>query len=186
MALSRRAQMHADEIRRHDWSDAPYRADRAGHSRDDDTRTGPQSPSLSDPEADSVRLNVMWVTAQVLTYDDPNFDVYEFAEACGINTRTRKGQKNHGIAYGLRRSTDGRPCVPGTADPDELFAPIHLQRAGRDVTGLTHKLTELGAWVVLVGWGNAYSMVIVHMPKTVEGAVRARTVVREWQQQTAH
>ena len=35
--LSRIAQQHADEIRQHDWSDAPWRIDRAGHSREHDT-----------------------------------------------------------------------------------------------------------------------------------------------------
>jgi hypothetical protein len=33
-------------------------------------------------------MNVMWVVAQVLGYADPNFDVYEFAEARGVPTMT--------------------------------------------------------------------------------------------------
>lgn len=43
MALSRLAQEFAAEIANHDWSDAPYRTDRAGHQNSDDrpSRQGP-------------------------------------------------------------------------------------------------------------------------------------------------
>jgi hypothetical protein len=112
MALSRRAALHAAEIKLHDWSDAPYRADKAGHNRDMDGRSRTQT-TLTQTETDCIRLNVMWVTAQVLAYDDPNFDVYEFAEACGVNTLTTRGERNGGIVYGLRRS-EGGYCRPGT------------------------------------------------------------------------
>lgn len=56
----------------------------------------------------------MWVTAQVLGYLDPNLDVYEFAEAAGVDTRTPSGHERSGhIRYGLR-IVDGRYCRPGT------------------------------------------------------------------------
>ncbi|MEV5819386.1 hypothetical protein AB0L22_09435 [Micromonospora haikouensis] len=112
MALSRIAQQFADEIRQHDWSDAPYRVDRAGHRRSDDKQPTQQ---LEPAETDRVRTNVMWVTAQVLGYNDPNFDVYEFAEACGVKTTMRRtGNRNGGIAAGLRRFADGGYSKPGT------------------------------------------------------------------------
>ncbi|MFG1659135.1 hypothetical protein ACGFIY_21640 [Micromonospora chersina] len=109
--MSRLAQQFADEIRQHDWSDAPYRADRAGHRRQDD-RT--PSPQLEPTQTDILRMNVMWVTAQVLGYNDPNFDVYEFAEACGVKTTTKSGNRDGGISAGLRRFSDGGYAQPGT------------------------------------------------------------------------
>lgn len=104
MALSRLAQQFADEIRNHDWSDAPYRGDKAGHKREHDTRGGVNPyPQLKSEETNLVRLNAMWVAAQVLGYNDPNFNEYEFAEACGVDTRTPSGRPNSGhISAGLR------------------------------------------------------------------------------------
>jgi hypothetical protein len=61
------------------WSDAPFRADRAGHNREYDSNRG--NYVLDKPQTDTVRMNVMWVVAQVLGYNDPNFNKYEFAEA---------------------------------------------------------------------------------------------------------
>lgn len=115
MALSRLAAGFAAEIRNHDWSDAPWRLDRAGHRRQDDTNRGEKV--LSAVEADRVRQNAMWVAAQVLAYNDPNFDVYEFAEACDVDTKTSRGVKDGGILAGLR-IRDGHPCRPGTWDVD--------------------------------------------------------------------
>ncbi len=107
VALSRIAQMHADEIRNHDWSDAPYRTDRAGHNRASDTNPTLQ---LDSDQTARVRTNVMWVTAQVLAYNDPNFDVIEFADACGV-------ERGSGwIKAGLRRSTRGGYAAPGAWD----------------------------------------------------------------------
>ena len=100
--LSRLAQEFADEIRNHDWSDAPYRLDRAGHRRDVDHTGGPQ---LSPREADAVRTNVMWVSAQVLKHADPNLDLHEYAEACGVPrriTHNRDGQPSGAISAGIR------------------------------------------------------------------------------------
>lgn len=113
MALSRLAEAFAAEIRNHDWSDAPWRADRAGHDRSRDSNKGEWQ--LQPHETETVRLNVMWVTAQVLGYMDPNFDVYEFAEAAGVDTRTSRGERSGHIRYGLRQ-VDGRYSRPGTWD----------------------------------------------------------------------
>lgn len=114
MALSRLAHEFAAEIRQHDWSDAPWRLDRAGHDRNHDTNRG--TKVLSEKEANAVRTNVMWVAAQVLGHADQNFDVYEFAEACGVGTRTSRGQKNGAIEAGLRKDQHGRYAYPGTWD----------------------------------------------------------------------
>ncbi|MFI1194161.1 hypothetical protein ACH4T9_13000 [Micromonospora sp. NPDC020750] len=115
MALSRLAQQFADEIRQHDWSDAPHRADRAGHDRDDDIRNRRTVAQLEPVETNRIRMNVMWVTAQVLAYNDPNLDVYEFAEACGVDTRTPTGRPRTGaITAGLRTLLSGGYARPGT------------------------------------------------------------------------
>ena len=113
MALSRPAAAFAAELRNHDWSDAPFRADRAGHDRSMDSNRFVRQ--LSQDETECVRLNVIWVTAQVLGYKDPNFDPYEFAEAAGVSTPTSRGERDGGIRAGLRQ-VDGRYCRPGTWD----------------------------------------------------------------------
>ncbi|MFE5863083.1 hypothetical protein ACFQ77_21420 [Streptomyces virginiae] len=123
MALSRRAQEFAAEIAQHDWSDAPYRIDRAGHSRASDSDSKRTEQVLTEKETDRVRTNVMWVVAQTLGYSDPNFDVYEFAEACGVNTITSRGAKDGGIAAGLRVSY-GQYTRPGTWKFDPLTEVI--------------------------------------------------------------
>lgn len=106
MSLSRIAAEHAAEIRQHDWSDAPWRADRAGHDRRVDTHRGSQV--LSTNETDFVRLNVMWTTAQVIAHNDPNFDIVEFAEACGV------AEKRPGVLKAGLRQREGVYDVPGT------------------------------------------------------------------------
>jgi len=112
MALSRLAAQFAAEINLHDWSDAPFRADRAGHNRQFDTNRGSQI--LDAHETETVKMNVMWVTAQVLGYNDPNFDVYEFAKACGIGERNANGRRwGAGIQAGLR-GAPGNYTEPGT------------------------------------------------------------------------
>ena len=117
MALSRVAQEFAAEIRNHDWSDAPYRTDRAGHSREDD-RPSQRSEQLSPAETDRIRMNVMWIAAQVLGHADPNFDEHEFAEAAGVNPYTSQGRKSGAITMGLRKVGD-QYCRPGTRDVAE-------------------------------------------------------------------
>ncbi|GGP61854.1 hypothetical protein GCM10010287_51800 [Streptomyces variabilis] len=119
MALSKLAQQFADEIRLQDWTDAHIRRDRAGHNRMWDTKSHPNDPVLDAEQTQSVKTNVMWVTAQVLGYNDPNFDVYEFAQACGVNTMNNRGGKDGSIAAGLRTSY-GRYMRPGTYELDPL------------------------------------------------------------------
>lgn len=114
MPLSRLAQQFADEIRNHDWSDAPFRRDRAGHQRAHDTKVGTEV--LTEQQTDSVRMNVMWVAAQVLGYNDPNFDVHEFADACGVRAYNRHGHKDGTIDGGTRRKADSSYARPGTWD----------------------------------------------------------------------
>lgn len=110
--LSKLARDFAAEINYHDWVDAPYRADRAGHDRGRDG--GRRSENyLSPQETESVRMNVMWVVAQVLSHHDPNLDVYRFAEACGVDTRTSSGRLRSGaIPAGLRTDRLGRRAGP--------------------------------------------------------------------------
>jgi hypothetical protein len=117
MALSRLAAQFAAEINLQDWSDAPHRADKAGHRNEHDR---PPAKRLSPEETDNIRKNVMWVTAQVLGYNDPNFDEYEYARACGVNTSTPSGRPNSGeIRYGLRIDGAGRYQRPGTYEVDK-------------------------------------------------------------------
>ena len=120
MALSVLAQQFADEIALQDWSDAHSRLDRAGHDRKIDHTSSPQ---LSSRETDFIRTNVMWVVAQVLLYNDPNFNIHEFAEAAGISASIRltsRGQLSGGMPHGLRWSMEtrevsapGNPNYPG-------------------------------------------------------------------------
>ncbi|MEU4170790.1 hypothetical protein AB0F46_28415 [Streptomyces sp. NPDC026665] len=107
MALSRQALEFAAEIFNHDWSDAPYRADQAGHRRATD-RAG---EVLTREETNRVRANVMLVVAQVLGYQDPNFDPYEFAETCGVEEFSATE-----VQAGLRISLAGQYATPGTWD----------------------------------------------------------------------
>ncbi|WP_181770929.1 hypothetical protein [Amycolatopsis pittospori] len=121
MALSRLAREFAAEISYHDWSDAPFRLDRAGHQRDNDGINA--TPEQLTPEqTEFVRTNVMWIAAQVLGHADPNFDVFEFAEWCGVDTRTRSGRPRSGhIPAGLRfddNTTMSRPGDPEAWDED--------------------------------------------------------------------
>lgn len=113
--LSRIAQEFAAEIAGHDWSDAPWRLDRAGHRREVDSNRG--VPVLAPEEADRVRTNVMWVVAQVLRHSDPNLDLHEFAQACGIPSRithNANGRPSGTIPAGIRVDHEtGCPYPPG-------------------------------------------------------------------------
>jgi hypothetical protein len=112
MALSRLAAQFAAEIALQDWSDAPFRADRAGHNRQFDTNRGPQQ--LDAGQTEILKMNVMWVTAQVLSYNDPNFDVNEYAKACGIGEYSTAGYRwGRSIEAGLRGGAPGSRQEPG-------------------------------------------------------------------------
>jgi hypothetical protein len=104
--LSRLAQEFAVEIANHDWSDAPYRLDRAGHHREDDSKAPASVLTLM--QTDAVRTNVMWVVAQVLQHADPNLDLHEFAAACGVPrriTHNSDGRPSGTIGAGIRRAS---------------------------------------------------------------------------------
>lgn len=114
--LNRLAAEFAAEVRNHDWSDSPYRLDRAGHQRDQDSNRG--KTVLEPHEADAVRTNVMWVTAQVLKHADPNLDLHEYAEACGVPlriTRNKDGRQSGAIPAGIRM-LDGQVAPPGLSE----------------------------------------------------------------------
>jgi len=114
MALSELAQQFADEIRMHDWSDAPYIRHEAGHKRDPNSTSG----RLDSDETNRVRTNVMWVVAHVLICNDPKVNLYEFAEACDVGIRRPRDDKiSKSIENGLRRD---HGCLhrPGTREPD--------------------------------------------------------------------
>lgn len=103
--LSRLARAFAAEIRGHDFSDSPYRLDRAGHQRDAESPSKRSDQQLTAEETDFVRANVMFVTAQVLKYLDPNLDLHEYAAACGVPrsiTHRTNGSPSGAITYGIR------------------------------------------------------------------------------------
>jgi hypothetical protein len=107
MALSRDAQEFAAEIKLMDWSDAPFRLDRAGHRREDDIHGRQSKMVLAAAETERLRGNVMLVVAQVLCHADPNLDLGEFSEACGV-------ELSDGVLhYGLRFTQEGDLAAPG-------------------------------------------------------------------------
>lgn len=115
--LSRHARELAAEIKSHDWSDGPYRIDRAGHQRRFDGKKK-SSEVLTAEETERLRTNVMLVTAQVLKYEDPNLDLHEYAAACGVPrsiTHRANGTPSDAIKYGLRWDDDQAtvPSAPG-------------------------------------------------------------------------
>jgi len=115
--LSEIAREFADEIALHDWSDAPWRPDRAGHHYSDDDGSPKQTEQLDPEHADNIRTNVMWVTAQVLISHDPQLDLYEYAVACGVPERLIHGQdgaRSGIVPNGIRRGADGTPAAPGS------------------------------------------------------------------------
>ena len=114
--LSRIAREMAAEIANHDWSDAPYRLDRAGHQRTFD-RGWRQAKRLTNAEAVNIRTNVMWVTAQVLGHADPALDVEEYAKECKVEI------SRGGLIAGLR--TRGHVyATPGGYDYPYLEHPV--------------------------------------------------------------
>ncbi|MFI6477344.1 hypothetical protein ACIBH1_05390 [Nonomuraea sp. NPDC050663] len=112
MALSRRAQEMAAGIKLQDWSDAPYRADRAGHQRNYEPSFKQSEKILTAEETEKLLWNIIWVTGQAFGYEDPNFDIYEYAEACGANIYNKRGGRNGMIGAGVRL-TEGRYQPPG-------------------------------------------------------------------------
>lgn len=124
MALSNIAKKFALEIRNHYWNDAPFRADKAGHHPDFDSLKN-REDDLSDHEAESIRVNVVWVVAQVLKSEDPNIDLLEFAEACGADENYLKS----GIMrYGLR----GIDSEGFTESPESFFGKPRIYAISGD------------------------------------------------------
>ena len=118
--LSRLAQEFAAEIAAHDWSDAPWRIDRAGHQRSDD-KSRKSAKVLDQSETEGIRTNVMWVTAQVLRHADPNLDLIEYAVACGVPrtiTHRKNGSTSDVIHYGLRWAEPDIADHPGGSTPE--------------------------------------------------------------------
>ena len=126
-ALTARERHLAAEIRAHDWSEAPYRATGTAHaptgdgsgsgSGSGDGSPGSAAPRLSQEEAERVRVNVMWVVAQCLGYEDPEFNPDAFAEAAGITRDYRCtpfGGPSAIVREGLRVGTDGSYDTPGS------------------------------------------------------------------------
>lgn len=79
------------------------------------------APVLLDVDARSVeniRLNVMWVTGKVLALNDPNFDIYEYSQACGCAGYSRRFIEGLADLDALRtlpsQSGDGRDSRPGS------------------------------------------------------------------------
>lgn len=129
--LNRRAREFAVEICSHDWSDAPYRLDRAGHDRRLDSR--PSADCLSVEETDRLRTNVVWMVAQVLKHEDPNLDLWEFAAACGVPrsiTHRSNGSPSGTISNGLRWNDT---AMTSAAEPG---APMWLVNLEVDVANL--------------------------------------------------
>ena len=128
-ALTARERHLAAEIRAHDWSEAPYRATGTAHAPahahapsgdgdgSDGGSPGSAAPRLSQEEAERVRVNVMWVVAQCLGYEDPEFNPDAFAEAAGITRDYRCtpfGGPSAIVREGLRVGTDGSYDTPGS------------------------------------------------------------------------
>jgi hypothetical protein len=107
MTLSRIAREFAAEIALHEWSDAPYRLDRAGHQLSDDPSSSSKQV-LTPEETKKVRRNAALVVAQVLAYSDPNFDLEEFLQECDDDVESWKS----GLPYALRRSNDEDAIMP--------------------------------------------------------------------------
>lgn len=141
--LSRLARECAAEISSHDWSDAPYRFDRAGHQRHWDSRA--TDAQLDQRGTENVLLNVMAVTAQVLRNLDPNFDVHEFAEACGVPPSRRlnsNGKPSGVITSGLRWNHE-QPGVP--LPPGAPLQCVVMQCTAPNLIVFKRLLKEVGA-----------------------------------------
>ncbi|MFE5790425.1 hypothetical protein [Rhodococcus erythropolis] len=123
MTLSRLAREFSAEIKQHDWSDAPWRIDRAGHTRAGDSKSRSTDKVLTTEETDRLRWNVVLVTAQVLMHSDPNLDLTEFAIACGLPPRLTGeiSRPNGSLKAGIRMSNDEPQKIarPGSWDFDE-------------------------------------------------------------------
>jgi hypothetical protein len=173
--LSRLQREFAAAIASQDWSDAPYRLDRAGHQRDDDRPGRRVEKPLSPTETDCVRTNVMWAVAQVLKHEDPKMDLHVFAAACGVPrsiTHRTNGSRSDAITYGLRWSNldDEMAAPPG--------APVYRVRLQCNISNLVVFKRQLAKF--------ADPSLPLPEVDAAGGAGRAVTIiVRAWDEQTA-
>ena len=116
MTLSPLASDFAAEINAHDWSDAAFRFDRAGHRREDDTHRGTEI--LRPDQVDYVKANVAAVAAQVLGYTEgESFDPHEFFLYAGVARGFRltgNGRRSGAVTAGLRINPGLRYDTPGS------------------------------------------------------------------------
>lgn len=178
MRLSRLASEMAAEIASHDWSDSPWRMDRAGHQRRRDSSSKNIEPLTPDQTA-YVRTNVMFVTAQVLKHLDPNLDLHEYADACGVPRSViyrKDGSPSGAITYGLRWKDTGNEVA------DRPGAPLWRVELKCDVAHLAAFKRAL--WQ-LDGLDPAIRRTVDSM-ESVGGATRKVTVaVRDWDEYSA-
>lgn len=110
MTLSPLAAHLAAEINAHDWSDAPYRFDRAGHRRDRDSASRRSQKVLTPDQTELVQANAAMVVAQVVGYlEGESFDPHEFALMAGVARSVRltaRGQRSGSIDAALRKDHD--------------------------------------------------------------------------------
>jgi hypothetical protein len=178
MPLSRIAREMAAEIASHDWSDSPGRLDRAGHQRRHD-RSSWEIKQLGQHETECVRTNVMFVTAQVLKHLDPNLDLHEYADACGVPrsiTYRKDGSPSGAITHGLRWKDIGAELA------DKPGAQLWRVELGCEVAHLAAFKRSL--WQ-LDGLDPAIRREVESV-ESVGGATRKVTVaVREWDEHSA-
>lgn len=158
MALSRLAHELAAEIAFHDWSDAPYRVDKAGHRREHDTGPKRSRNVLEEDQEARVRTNVMFVVGQVLGHAgliEPK-DIAEWAETCGVQVRGGKPRSVPAFVHFGFRWTDAQ---------GETFAPPAGSVGERDFVE-AQKLLNHGPWTAadlddqtLVELDRAYQLV---------------------------
>jgi hypothetical protein len=117
MTLSPLAAHFGAEINAHDWRDAPFRFDRAGHRWETDTHRGTEV--LPPDQVDCVKANVAAVVAQVLGYTEgaSSFDPHEFFLYAGVARDirlTRGGRQSGAVTASLRINMGPRYDTPGS------------------------------------------------------------------------
>lgn len=176
MSLSRLAGEFAAEVQSHDWSDAPFRLDRAGHQRQAENASKRSSEVLTAAQTDYLRTNVMWVIAQVLKHADENLDLHEFAAACGVPrsiTHRTNGSRSDVITFGVR------------------WEDVHADRA--DTPGaplwevqLECEVANLVVFNRLLGQVDGFDAFLPPVVESAGGAKRIVTVaVRDWNEAAA-
>jgi hypothetical protein len=172
--LNRLAREFAAEISYHDWSDSPYRLDRAGHQREDESPGKRSDKQLSPKETEHVRTNVMWVAAQVLKHLDPNLDLHEFAAECGVPRRVThrsSGAKSGAITYGIRWLEDDVTAAPPGAPLADLLGRYKAALTGANYIDVAD-LTEDAVNATVAQFVNPHAFPRVFNERTPVGALR--------------